>query len=231
MPFVDIDSLLSAGTWEMILALAGVLTWVLAYILIFRQSFRYKTYGIPAPAIALNITWEFVFLFIFRPHHAFVRWEHWLWFLFDLPNVYLLLRYGRKSQPFPVLRKHFLAYCLLAFVLAFLGHVTFHLRFDDPGGGDVAFMINYVMSALFVYFALAQHPGLSYGGAWAKLLGTLFIDIANVISWIGQPETHYFMLYLFCGVFFFDAWYVHLLHSQRSSGAAKTTAGPAPAAA
>jgi hypothetical protein len=217
MPFNNVDLLLGVGTWEIILALAGVLTWVLAYILIFRQSFRCKTYGIPAPAIAMNITWEFVYLFIYRPQHAFVRWEHWLWLIFDLPNVYLLLRYGRNSQPYPELRKHFLAYCFLAFALAFFGHVTFHQRFHDPGGADAAYMINYIMSVLFVYFALARHAGLSYGGAWAKLLGTLFIDLANVISWNGHPETHYFMLYLFCAVFLFDAWYVYLVYLQRST--------------
>jgi hypothetical protein len=79
-----------------ILAGAGVLVWVLAYIFIFVKGFQDKSYGIPAVAITLNFTWEFIFLYIY-PTNPPARFQDWLWLLFDLPNLYLLLRFGRNS--------------------------------------------------------------------------------------------------------------------------------------
>lgn len=240
MPFNNVELLLGYNKIATILAVAGVLMWVLAYILIFLKGFKDKTYGIPAPAIVMNVTWEFIFLFIYRPDQPFVRIERWLWLVFDLPNVYLLLRYGRESQTIPEFRKYFSAIVVLAFALGFFGHITFHQRYDDPGGADAAYIINYLMSVLFVYLYFARRQatglkvtGLSYGGAWAKLLGTLLIDLANVMTWIGHPGTHYFMIYLFTACFIFDAWYVYQMYLSRSAIAAtgNVTTGPAVTAA
>ena len=201
-----------------ILAGAGVLVWVLAYIFIFVKGFQDKSYGIPALAITLNFTWEFIFLYIY-PTNPPARFQDWLWLLFDLPNVYLLLRFGRNCQTIPEFRKNFFSLISLAFVLAFFGHIVFHQRYHDPDGTDAAYLINYLMSVLFVFFYFGrrqllgiQVPGLSYAGAWAKLIGTLLIDIANVVIWIGHSGTHYFMIYLFIGIFIFDVWYLYLMH-------------------
>ena len=58
------------------------------------------------------------------------------------------------------------------------------------GGTQSAYIINYVMSVLFVflYFDRPDSKGLSYGGAWTKMLGTAFISLANIPVWPQDPR-------------------------------------------
>ncbi|MBO3443209.1 hypothetical protein [Clostridium sp. CCUG 7971] len=42
------------------------LFWIITYILIIKKSVKDKTYGMPFLAICLNLSWEFVFAFIYK---------------------------------------------------------------------------------------------------------------------------------------------------------------------
>jgi paspaline synthase len=51
---------------DMFTTISGV-AWSIAYILMTRQGYKDKTYAMPIYALCLNITWEFVFGFIYPP--------------------------------------------------------------------------------------------------------------------------------------------------------------------
>ena len=53
-------------TFDAIMVGCGML-WTLAYLLIIRQGFLDRTYGMPLAALCVNLSWELVFAFVY-PH-------------------------------------------------------------------------------------------------------------------------------------------------------------------
>lgn len=58
----------------------------------------------PLFALALNITWEFIFSFVVRSRLSLQVAINVTWFFFDLVILYTYLRYGRKEFPGTVKR-------------------------------------------------------------------------------------------------------------------------------
>ena len=113
-----------------------------------------------------------------------------IWLLADVPNVWLLVRFGRASQKIPYIRAHYYVALVATFVLCFVGHLCYRDTGAYMGGTQSAYIINYVMSVLFVflYFDRPDAKGLSYGGAWTKMLGTAFLSLANIPVWPQDPR-------------------------------------------
>jgi hypothetical protein len=69
-------------------ALAGVLNascglcWTAAYVLYVRQARRDHSYGMPLAALVLNLSWEFVYTFLW-PVHGVGRIFHFPWLFVD----------------------------------------------------------------------------------------------------------------------------------------------------
>jgi hypothetical protein len=84
----------------------------------------------------------------------------------------------------------------------------------DSGGDESAYSIIFIMSVLFVfmYFNRRNLRGLSYGAAWAKMVGTGIMALATYLAFLRQGGTHYLLDYLFACIFIFDVIYVYLLH-------------------
>ena len=211
---------LSSSTIAAILAIAGSIFWLVAYVLMFRKGLQDSTYGIPLLAIMLNFTWEIIYTAIYPPS---ARWELWLrllWLAVDAPNVWLLVWFGRASQKIPYIRVNYYLVLGLTFFLCFVGHLSYHDEMAFMGATQSAYLINYIMSVLFVflYFNRPDKRGLSYGGAWTKMLGTICISLANIPLWPGDPRApRLFLYYLFAACFLFDVFYILLLRQSRHS--------------
>jgi hypothetical protein len=199
--------------------------WTVAYIQIWRQARKDQAYGVPLVCICMNVTWEVIYSF-FAPDPSWL----WLlldrsWFVFDLFIVYQLLRYGRANQNIPEIRTHFLLIVAGTLVLALIGHLTFRATIRDPLGLIAAYIINFVMSVLFVFLALARRStkGLSWSGAWLKAIGSFgaAVQCVYLIPLVNDaPPSQYFLYFLYGGITLFDAIYLYLLWSFRKNSPA-----------
>lgn len=218
MPYDYVVLFPSHLTLPTILALAGSIFWLIAYVLMIRKGFQDSSYGIPLLAIMLNFTWEIIYTTIYPPGNRAEMWMRLIWLIADVPNVWLLVRFGRASQKIPYIRAHYYVALAGTFVLCFVGHLCYRDVGAYMGGTQSAYIINYVMSVLFVflYFDRPDGKGLSYGGAWTKMLGTACISLANVPLWPQDPRApRLFLYYLFAACFLFDVFYIFLLRKGR----------------
>lgn len=196
--------------------------WTVAYVQIFRQAQKDRAYGVPMLAVCMNITWEGIYSF-FAPDPSWL----WLlldrsWFVFDLLIVYQLVRFGRQNQLVPELKQHFPAVLVGTLLLALVGHLTFRATIHDPLGLVSAYVINFVMSVLFVFLVLHRRStrGLSWSGAWLKAVGSLGASIQCyfLIPLVNDAfPTQYFLYFLYGGIALFDTIYICLLWTFRRS--------------
>src|SRR5580700_3376920 len=94
-----------------LVGIVGLVFWFLAYVVVLRQGFVQKTYGIPFLAICLNVTWEFMASFVWN-HPVEIPVLVWLdraGLLLDLGIVYTLLRFGRDRQVIPQMKRFYYA--------------------------------------------------------------------------------------------------------------------------
>lgn len=210
--------------WFNLVGAAGCISWAIAYILIIRTAYRDKAPGLPMVAIALNFSWELLASFVFPNPvplwHAFDR----LWLVIDVIIVIQLLKYGREYQRIPEIRRYFYPIVGIVFAMGFIGQYTFVADYPDRLGLVVAFMINLVMSILFVfmYFDRREHrKGISVGGAWAKMLGTAgtSIECHYVVRMI-DPELGGlgFLTFVCVSIFLVDCLYIKLVSTKPAGG-------------
>ncbi len=220
------------------LTVLGDLFWLVAYLLIIVRCFRQRTYGIPLLAVAMNFSWEVQYTLVRPPlcddgRLDVVKLAFFLgWLLLDLLIVWQVIRYGRKEQAIPAIQHNFFPVLAATFAYCWMGHVAWarYVTFEAPQVD--AYIINLVMSILFIFFLYSRPHlrGISYGGAWFKFLGTGVISFANFFQMGQEPKkVHYFYYLLFGGVFFFDALYVFLVHQQRGALTPEPAAAPAAA--
>jgi hypothetical protein len=168
-------------------------------------------------AIALNFSWELLASFFFPNPvalwHAFDR----IWLLVDAVIVVQLLRFGQPFQRIPEFRNHFYLVCTLVFAMGFVGQYTFVADYPDRLGLVIAFLINLVMSVMFVIMYFDRRPGLrgiSKAGAWFKMLGTLGTSIeCHWVVRMVDPELGGlgFLTFLCASIFAFDCFYIWLV--------------------
>ena len=201
----------------LLVVILGEGLWIVAYVLVIWAGFRDKTYGVPLTSIALNYTWEILYAFVTPSSCWVVRFLRYGWFILDTVIVWQLVRFGRKDQRIPDFRRYYRIGLLVIFVMAFIGHLTYHHAYRDQGGQQAAYAINFIMSILFVlmFYSRRDKQGLSYGAAWAKMLGTGILALATALSFISNPvPVQDFLLFLFVGIFLFDVWYIILFHRR-----------------
>ncbi len=230
------------------LATVGDVLWLVAYILIIRKAFKDRTYGIPLLAICLNFTWEFWFAVVEPPASRIAHATHFLWLVLDVVIVWQLVRWGRKEQTIPEVKKYFYPVLAVTMLAALIGQVTLSRQlahntiFPDVEGSGIAWILNFIMSVLFIFFYFSRRDlrGLSYGGAWAMMVGTAMVAMANVLVFITTPIVDFelqmrsaggaweslgmvgsntvhvhFFYYLFVSLFLVNGLYVYLLHRAR----------------
>jgi hypothetical protein len=206
-------------------AMGGDVLWLAAYVLIARKGFQDRTYGVPAVALALNFTWEILYTVQFPPSdlpHIILRWA---WLLTDCLIVYQYFRFGKEAMGLPALKRYFYPLSIFLFINAYVFQLTYRYHFNDLRGYENAFLINFLMSLLFVrfFFLRPNMRGLSYGAAWCKLVGTAILAVVYSIQRQESIIRYGFMIYLFASTFFFDVIYIVLLARERAAGQNSST--------
>jgi hypothetical protein len=218
--------------WQMfgvVVTVTGDLLWLLAYILTIRVGFKDKAFGIPMLAICFNFSWEFIYVVLEPSQNSLKYYLDLSWLLADSIIVYQLARYGKKLQPVPQMRKHFYAALVVTMAFCFLGQLAYHRQFlgVDPYGYQSAYNINLMMSILFIFLFFDRQDlrGLSYGAAWAKMLGTGVLSLGTFIYLIhkGDAGRQPYMEFLFASIFVCDVFYIYLLHSAGTALAQSPT--------
>lgn len=216
-----------------VFAVFSGLFWMATYLLVIRRGFIDKACGIPMYALALNISWEFIYAFV-TPSIAPQVYINMLWFGFDLVILWQCMKYRRVDYD-GIGSKAFYPYAALVFAVAFLVVLAIqldgtlvefiNLRGSPNGMGTCysAFGMNLVMSVLFIETIIRRKSvnGQSVWIAVCKLLGTLFADLGYVVT--PYPNAAHPAMFspkellwpvLFVSILAFDAIYVVLVWRQ-----------------
>jgi hypothetical protein len=180
--------------------------WSAAYVLILRVGARDGVSGMPLPALLLNLSWEFVFSFVY-PSPVPQLYANYAWLILDVAIAVQWLRLrpvGGESgeQPSFVSFASLLAACLLVMV-------TCVEMLGDAQGRGIAYSQNLLMSVLFIHMLRRRRSarGQSMGIAIFKMLGTLAACAGTLLRDLDTP----FLTVLFVAIFVTDLVYTLLL--------------------
>ncbi|RNI27559.1 hypothetical protein EFA69_15655 [Rufibacter immobilis] len=203
---VHIDPTLSS-----FLMVSSGLFWTITYLLILRRGYEDKTYGMPMVALCANVSWEFIFSFVY-PHPQPQLAIDYLWLLFDLGIVGQYLWYGRKEFPEQLPPRLFYGTFLFTLVYCALTIAFMAQEFEDYIGIYAAFAQNLLMSVLFIRMLLkrSSSKGQSLYIGLSKLVGTVF---PSILFYLYFPHSNLLLL-LFIGIFLLDLTYVGLLYRK-----------------
>jgi hypothetical protein len=222
----------------MVLAAVMFGAWTVAYAQIVYVSFREKTYGLPLVSILQNFSWEVIFSFqLVAPGVLALVWGNRLWFVVDCVIVLQVFLYGKQSQKHPWVRDNFYVIAGAALAFTAIGVYAFAAYFEDVYGLALSFLINLLMSVLFIamLFERPDLKGLPYAAAWAKLIGTAAGAIFCYIWWPMQfdqtgtlvrppyshkPPNFYLPYFLYVTIPIVDAVYIYLHRKQQKINAA-----------
>lgn len=210
--------------WLLGLVDVGTAFWLVVYVLAIVGGFRQRTYLVPLVAIAANFSWELIAA-VYRV--APVRLWHVgdvLWLCLDAAIVWTLLRYGRRQQQIPEIRRGFYAVVGATFLFALIAQLALEEALHDDYGFLDAYVISVMMSVLFFFFYFSRRDAsnVNYGIAWCKLLGNGLTSAGFVFLYplLQGPESSRFLLYALCSAnVALDAGYVALLALARRAGA------------
>ena len=193
----------------MILVAGGVF-WILTYIFIISKGFKDKTYGMPLIALCANISWEFIFSFIF-PHMPPQLFINYLWFGLDSIIVIQFLKYGKKEFLYLSSKRLYSIFLVLLgaeFSIILVSGITI----GEYKGVYSAFGQNLVMSILFIIMLFKRNSlrGQSIYIAIFKMLGTA---LTSLHYYMYEPITQSSLILpsLFVSIFIFDIVYIYLV--------------------
>jgi hypothetical protein len=201
---------------ELFFYLGGFLLWGIAYGILVVRIPRHRFVEIPAIAVCGNVTWEFLWGFVWKVEMLgdTLQWFYRLGCVLDIFNLLHLLQYGAKQMTLPVLRRCFrpLVAAALACWLAF--YWTFRAEgYDLPLGSNSAYAVNVVMSIVYILLALRVRDAslLSPDIGWLKGVGT---GMVTVFVFLAYPENRFVQaLGVITGVL--DAAYMAVLYLRR----------------
>jgi hypothetical protein len=185
--------------------------WTICYILIIRQALQDRIYAMPLLAMTMNISWEFLFTFIYPSVGGFMQETiNFLWFALDLGIIYTYLRFWRADYPSNLSPKLMWPQFILIFAASIPLMVAIVMKTGKIDGAVyTAFADNLIMSVLFITMLLRRgdRRGQSLGIAWTKLLGTA---TASVSQYLYDPTNPIWNV-LYIEILFFDILYVVML--------------------
>ncbi|WP_068982795.1 MULTISPECIES: hypothetical protein [Lysinibacillus] len=154
------------------------LFWIITYILIIKRGFQDKKYGMPMAAICANISWEFIFAFMY-PQNDLQRIFTFLWFMLDVVIMMQFLLYGYKEYKKIIPRKLFYSSFFITLAVSFFIILAMIHEFNDITGKYAAFSQNLMMSGLFIalFIQRGNLSGQSMGIAICKMIGTMFAAV------------------------------------------------------
>ena len=195
---------------QTIILVAGGIFWILTYIFIISKGFKDKTYGMPLIALCANMSWEFIFSFIF-PHTPPQLFINYLWFGLDSIIVIQFFKYGKNEFSYLSSKKLYFMFIVLLvseFSIILISGITIG-KFK---GVYSAFGQNVFMSILFIimFFKRNSLRGQSIYIAVFKMLGT---DLTSIHYYLYEPTTQssFILPSLFILIFIFDIAYIYLI--------------------
>jgi len=195
---------------QTIISVIGGIFWILTYVFIISKGFKDKTYGMPIIALCANISWEFIFSFVF-PYGPPQSYINYLWFGLDTIVVAQFLNYGKNEfskWSSSKLYKLFIVLLTSEFSLILVGSIAI----GDFIGIYSAFGQNLLMSILFVimFFKRNSLRGQSFYIAIFKMLGT---GLVSLHFYLYEPISQSSLILppLFGSIFIFDMAYIYLI--------------------
>lgn len=196
-----------------LLLLSSGIFWTITYLLIIRKGYQDRTYGMPVAALLANLSWEFIFSFIY-PSRLTQRIVNLIWLGLDLIIFAQLLKYG--SREFPKLQKaQFYWMIVLGLVTSFSTILLICQEFEF-GGVYAAFGQNLMMSILFIgmFFHRGSLRGQSKTIALFKLLGTGCASLAFATLYARIDRSSVLLPFFYIAIFVYDLIYLVLLSSD-----------------
>lgn len=137
---------------------AGVVFWLLAYVLMVRRSLQTRATPVPLVALGMNLAWEVVYAgYVCEEPLELAGFG--LWLLLDIPVLYVTLKAAPQSfAKEPLLAK------TAPFVLA------------------IVFLISVAANGLFVWWWLKE-PHRGYGVKWGKHWNGLEARDTTELAW------------------------------------------------
>jgi hypothetical protein len=195
-----------------ILTLTSGISWTIVYLAIIYRGFKDKACGMPFFALALNLTWEFIYSFLLGGELSLQLVINIIWFFFDVVILYTYFRYGRKEFPNTVDPKWFVPWSVWVLAVGFVTQYFTALEFPGlPGAMYSAFVINLVMSILFIGMLVRRDSveGQSMAIAVFKWLGTA---APTLLFYLVSGSN--LVLVLGIVIFVFDVIYIGMLHQK-----------------
>ncbi|HSV67596.1 MAG TPA: hypothetical protein VLJ59_17045 [Mycobacteriales bacterium] len=178
-------------SWSVFLAgTACVIAWVIAYAAIIRRGFADSTFGVPIPALAANLSWEFVYGFLLDPLGDYIHILSIPCFVIDLVIAWQAWKYGKADFASPFVRDHFHAILTGAIAFAMPAMYLSFVEFNDPDGEYTGFGINLMMSILYIAMLERRNSigGQSMYVAVFKWIGTFLAWLATALTVTTSPE-------------------------------------------
>ena len=197
-------------SWIDATGLAGGVGWFATYMTILYVSWRDRTYAMPMLAMVTNLSWEFLFTFIYPDVGGRLQEGiNVVWFGLDLVILTMFLRFWRSDFP-EVLKPHMWLVLLGSAAFSVALQVGIIQQFGKLyGSAYTAYGANLMMSALFLVMLLRRGDtrGQSVWIAIFKMLGTLGTSISQYLY---DPKTVALNV-TYVEIFLLDALYVWLL--------------------
>ncbi|WP_442944959.1 transmembrane-type terpene cyclase [Nostoc sp.] len=197
------------------LLLTGVGFGVITYILIIRQSFKDKTFGMPIIMACANLSGDFICSFIYPPG-PLEKYINMFWLLFDITFIFLYLRYGKheffKKLPKQLFYPHFILILVFSYFTTICVVDSFFRESYSNAFKFIGLADNFIMSIMFCSMFLRRNnlEGQSVYIAFFKLLGSLCIAIA-FCSFTQMSSILYLCVIGFC---VFDFIYFVLVYQE-----------------
>ncbi len=203
--------------WQMFWYLGGFLLWGIAYAVVLVKIHKHKFVEIPAIAVCGNVTWEFLWGFVWEVDMfgGTLQWFYRLGCLMDMYILYSLFKYGHKQLQLEITKRFFKPILVFA-LLSWTGfYWTFvHQGYDLPLGSNTAYLVNLVMSTVYIGLILRMSDvsGFSVAAGWLKGLGT---GMVTVFCFLTYPD-NLFVQTLGCVCAVLDLTYMYTLHMRQA---------------
>ncbi|MDD5155103.1 MAG: hypothetical protein PHF11_01280 [Candidatus Omnitrophica bacterium] len=186
------------------------LFWTLAYILIIKRGYQDKTYGMPLVAACANLSWEFIFSFVY-PQCPAKLYFNIPWFLLDAVILFQIVKYGRSVANQAILKRFFHPILILTAAISFSAILFITYELKDWRGVYSGYTQNCMMSLLFIFMLLKRNNigGQSIYIAFLKMAGS-FAAFSPYLLFRFSP----FFSLLGGATFILDWTYIFLLYAK-----------------
>ena len=196
--------------------LVGFLLWGVAYGLLVVRVPRQRFVEIPFFAVCGNVTWEFLWGFVWKVEMLgeTLQWFYRLGCFLDLFLLAFTFRWSARQLALPVLRRWFHPIVVASLAGWVLFYWTFRAQgYDLPLGSNSAYAVNVVMSVLYIGMILRLRDVACVSSDIGRLkgLGTGFV---TVFVFLAYPENRFVQV---LGVItaLLDALYLVVLQLRR----------------